>query len=154
MYRAQIGFTLAILGTLLVMAGCGGKDFGPTGSISGTLSMDEQPLPEGTKLIFMHPSEGHAGFGFTDASGQFSIEWRRGGKNRDSMPVGVYEVMIVESSAVDVEQMSADEMLEGNLPEPTRTTRIPAKYLRASTSGLSYEVKEGENNFDIKISRS
>ncbi len=116
--------------------------------------MDDSPLPEGTEVIFMHPTDGHAGFGFTDIEGNFAIESRRGGKTYDGMPVGKYEVMIVPSSEVDVDQLTADEMLEGKAPEASEpVVQIPKRYFRAKTSGLSYDVVDGDNNFKINLTQ-
>lgn len=134
------------------LGGCGGSEFGPIGSVTGSLMIDDEPVTEGTKVIFMHPLEGHAGFGFTDSNGDFSIEWRREGTTYKGLPVGGYEVMIVEASVVDIDELSADEMLAGAVPEMPRRTMIPRKYLRASTSGLKYNIEAGENKFDIQIS--
>lgn len=140
-----------ILVSCLLAAGCGGTDFGPMGSISGRVTMNGEPVAEGTKVLFMHPSEGHAGFGITSADGAYSIEWRRSGTTYDGLPVGKYQVMLVPADYVDVDELSADEMLEGGGSGGQTSSQIPPKYLRAATSGLEYEVSEGENEIDIDI---
>jgi len=149
----QRTLTSVLLLAIFLLVGCGGENYGPIGKIQGKLDMDGNALPKKTKVIFMHPTAGHAGFGFTDADGNFSIEWRRDGKTYEGMPAGSYQVMIVASSEVDTEKFSADEMLEGNLPEKQQSLQIPPRYLRAASSGLVYEVEKGENNFNISITQ-
>ncbi len=113
--------------------------------------MNGQALPDGTKLIFMQPTNGYAGFGFTDAEGAYNIQWRRSGANYDGLPVGTYQVMLVPAGTADVDEMSADEMLDGG-PAPAPKASLPIKYLRATTSGLEYTITEGENTIDIDLS--
>lgn len=129
-------------------AGCGGNEFGPIGEISGKLTLDGQPLEAGTKVIFMQPSQGYTGFGITNESGDYEIEWRRSGTTYNGLPVGKYEVMLVPAGAVDIDSVSAEDMLSGG-PKPGPKVAIPAKFLRNSTSGLSYDVVEGKNEINI-----
>lgn len=150
--RFRLVVAVLMLVSIFSIAGCGGSGFGPIGEISGTLKMDGKPVPEGTKIIFMHPADGHAGFGLTDVEGNFTIEWRRAGTTYNGLPIGTYEVMIVESSSVSVDELTADEMLAGKAPDARTRTLIPRKYLRATTSGLRYEVQKGKNAFDVSIS--
>ncbi len=140
--------TLASLS--FVLSGCGGNEFGPMGSIKGKLTLDGQPLAAGTKVIFMQPTQGYSGFGITDEAGDYTIEWRRSGTTYDSMPIGKYEVMLVPAGTVDVDEMSAEEMLAGGPKPAPKSAAIPAKFLRASTSGLAYDVVAGENIINIE----
>ncbi len=113
------------------------------------LTLDGKPLPAGTKVIFMEPANGYTGFGITDESGAYRIEWRRSGTTYDGLPVGNYQVMLVPAGAVDIDEVSAEDMLAGG-PKPVKpSVAIPPKLLRNTTSGLAYDVSEGENNIDI-----
>ena len=141
----------ALLATVLV--GCGRTDFGPLGSVSGKLTKDGQPQPAGSTVIFMHPIDGHAGFGLTNEAGEYKIEWRKEHRMFDGLPVGKYQVMIVPADGIDVDDLSADEMLAGgaNVKVGNKSS-IPAKYRRAASSGLEYDIVEGENSIDIDLS--
>lgn len=145
----RLTLTIGSLCALLLLSGCG-RDFGPMGSIAGTLKINGEVPPEGTKLIFMEPAVGHAGYGLTDTTGAFRIEWRKDGQAYDGLPVGSYQVMLVPADMVDVDEISADEMLDGGAPRKMKSS-IPAKFLRASTSGLQYQISEGENQIDVAI---
>ena len=136
-----------------VLSGCGGTDFGPLGSISGKLTMDGQAQPAGSKVIFMHPTDGHAGFGLTNAAGEYNIDWRKERRTFDGLPVGKYQVMIVPADYVEIDDLSADEMLDGGASaKAIKKPSIPAKYLRAASSGLEYDIHESENPIDIDLS--
>lgn len=145
--RLQLS-TLALL-CIALLSGCSNK-FGPMGSISGSLTVNGKAPAEGTKVIFMEPIAGQAGFGLTDAAGAYSIEWRKEGKTYSGLPVGKYQVMLVPAGSIDIDEMSADEMLDGG-PPPEEKSAIPAKYLRVATSGLEYDITEGENQVDISV---
>ena len=119
------------------------------GVVTGKLTLDGQPVAAGTKVIFMQPTKGYTGFGITDDSGEYRIEWRRSGTTYDGLPVGKYDVMLVPAGAIDIDEVSPEEMLAGGPKQSAPKTNIPAKFLRTSTSGLSYDVTEGENRIDI-----
>ena len=142
---------LLVLALMLVTIGCGGTDFGPIGSIKGKLTLKSKPVPEGTKVIFMDSEIGHTGFGLTEPDGSYSIEWRREGKTYDGLPVGTYGVMVVAAEFEDVDELSADEMLDGGPSAMPKRISIPPKYMRVTTSGLQYTITEGENEIDIEI---
>lgn len=142
---------ILVLSVLMLTIGCGGTDFGPIGAIKGKLTFRSKKVPEGTKVIFMNSEVGHTGFGLTDAEGNYSIEWRREGKTYDGLPVGTYGVMIVAAEFVDVDEMSADEMLEGGPGNTPKRISIPPKYMRVSTSGLEFTINNGENEIDIDV---
>lgn len=148
MFRILTVFACAAL--CFVIAGCGGDDFGPKGSVTGKLTLDGKPLPAGTKVLFMEPEKGYMGFGLTDEAGDYRIEWRRSGTAYDGLPVGNYQVSLVPAGGIDVDEVSADDMLAGGPKQPKPSVAIPAKLLRNTTSGLVYDVKAGENIINIE----
>ncbi len=151
MVRLTQTSVLVLALSLPVVTGCG-PDYGPMGAISGKLTMNGEVLPAGTKVLFMHPTTGHAGFGMTDEAGNYSIEWRKESRTLNGLPAGKYQVMIVAADTVEVDELSADEMLEGGASKAGKSKSIPAKYYRASTSGLEYDVNEGDNEINIDLS--
>ncbi len=132
-----------------LIPGCGGNEFGPIGSVAGKLTLDGKPLAAGTKVIFMQPTMGYSGFGVTNDAGEYRIEWRRSGTTYDGLPVGKYEVMLVSAGAVDIDEVSAEDMLAGGPKTTAAKVDIPAKFLRTTTSGLAYDIVAGENKIDI-----
>jgi hypothetical protein len=123
-----------------VALGCkGGVNYGPTGTAAGRLTMSGRPLAAGTQVVFMHPEKGYASFGTTDPAGNFKItSWNEG-----RLPIGRYRVMI-QAPAGSAGLLAPQT---GELSQ----AEFPFKYRQTSTSGLEYEVKEGENSFEIEL---
>jgi len=141
---------LALFGSSFVLiAGCG-PNYGPTGKITGRLTLDGKPLPPGQAVTFMEMPKGFLAFGTTDAEGKFEVKTFNAG----DMPIGVYKVQVAAApaSTKDAAQASAEDRFEK--PEvlaPRATTTFPKKYNDFMTSGIEYEVKQGTNHFDIDL---
>lgn len=140
----------------LAIAGCADPvDLGPTGSISGTLTRKGQPLAPETKIIFMHPERGFAGVGQTDEAGHFDITLYREAGTTDQLPIGQYAVMVRPSSTAPAPEDAASlesDMDRDPAAQPTvGSSEIPAHYRQAYTSGITREVKKGENTFEIDL---
>jgi hypothetical protein len=140
---------IALPATLL--AGCGGTDFGEIGKIAGAVTLNGEKLPAKTKVIFMKMDTGYAGFGFTDEEGRYSIEWHREGKVFDGLPVGKYNVLVEPPGAIDVESLSADEMLAGVSDSAPPLPAFDKKYTQTATSGIEFTIVAGENTCDIAL---
>jgi hypothetical protein len=135
---------------VLSLAGCGGHDFGPTGKVTGKLTMAGKPLAVGTAVSFMQMEKGFLAFGQTDAEGKFEVNSWNGG----AMPVGKYKVMIAPPTAnlPDPNSVSPEEAFDHpELLDPVVKAEFPKKYRDTQTSGLEYEIKEGANDFQIDL---
>lgn len=148
-FGRSFGLGAALL--VLSIMGCGGHDFGPTGKITGKLTMAGKPLAAGTAVSFMQMEKGFLAFGLTDAEGKFEVKsWNNG-----AMPVGKYKVMLAPAAAQparDPKTISAEEAFENpELLDPTSNTDFPKKYRDTSTSGLEYDIKEGPNDIQIDL---
>jgi hypothetical protein len=87
--------------------------------------------------------------GVTSAEGAYTLDsWNNG-----NLPVGRYEVMIQPPVPVDPETLDPEALL--NNPKLMESTRVkydfPQKYSQLSSSGLSFEVKEGKNEYPIEL---
>jgi len=142
-----VGFLLL----LTSLPGCGGTDFGEIGEISGTITLNGEKIATGTKVIFMKMDTGYAGFGFTKEEGKYSIEWHREGKVFDGLPIGTYNVLVEPPGTVDVESLSADEMLAGVSNEAAPAPTFDKKYTQLATSGLEFTIVAGDNVCDIPL---
>lgn len=150
MHLRRTPLSVALSATLLFVLGCGGEGYGPTGKITGRLTMDGKPLAAGTAVSFMQMEKGFLAFGLTDADGKFEV----GSWNKGDMPVGTYKVMLAPPSAPTkpAKEVSASEAFENpELLEPTVKADFPPKYRDTNTSGLEYEIKSGPNHFDIDL---
>ena len=134
----------------LVVSGCsGGYDYGPTGTVSGKLLYKGQPLTPGTAVVLKNLTTGHACMGQTGPAGDFTLNsWNDG-----NLPVGKYEVMIQPPAPVDPETIDPQALIDNpKLMEQTKVKYdFPQKYSQLSSSGLSFEVKEGKNEYQIDL---
>ena len=136
--------------------GCSGAtDFGPMGSVSGKLTLDGQPLAEGTQVLFKQMQAGYAAFGHTDAEGNYSLTWMRDGQRKTEIPVGEYHVLIMPPGNEDPSaELSPDEMFAGGGDTPAAKPEFPPRYQSHTTSGLKFSITEGPNSVDIVLEKN
>jgi len=137
----RLGWSIAVL--TLAHTGCG-SEFGPTGTVRGTVQLDEKPLPL-VNVEFRDLVTGHGGIGPTDDEGNYSITNRFDGK----LPVGQYQVIVTPAAPVLTQEYS--DNLDPNAPSIYVERTFPEKYTIAFESGLSFEIVEGENTYDIEM---
>lgn len=150
-FNAQQRMGILAAAVLLVSVGsCArGPDYGPTGTVRGSLQYKGQPLAAGTAVVFKDLTAGYACMGLTGPDGTFRLDsWNQG-----NLPIGRYDVMIRPPEPVDPDSLDPEELL--NNPKLMESTRLkydfPQKYSQLATSGLSFEVKEGENEYPIEL---
>lgn len=138
----------AILLFVALLVGCSDDPYGPTGKVTGKLTLDGKLLPAGHAVSFMQMEQGFLAYGITDAEGNFEVKsWNDG-----DMPLGKYNVMIAPPGGeADTSSMSAEDRFEqGQASGKTKLT-FPARYRETTTSGLQYDIVEGKNHFDIDL---
>jgi len=92
--------------------------------------------------------KGFLAFGITDSEGKFEVK----SFNNGNMPIGKYDVMIAPPAGSEAADLSAEERFDNpELIAPKVRIMFPARYRETTTSGLHYEIKEGENNFEIDL---
>ncbi|HUG70343.1 MAG TPA: carboxypeptidase regulatory-like domain-containing protein [Pirellulaceae bacterium] len=124
----------ALLGAILV-TGCGPSKE-PTGTVSGTVTLDGEPVESG-QVDFVS-SEGFAATG-SITNGQFTLD--------ASLPVGKYSVGVGPPALTEA---PGEEGGDAAVPE----SPVPASYHTPGTSGLSEDIQEGENSVTIKLTTS
>jgi hypothetical protein len=120
------------------LAGCSGRSDRPQlGTVTGTVYLDEQPLPN--VWVMFIPTGGRTSIGRTDKDGKYSLQYleRVNGAN-----IGSHKVMIQTYNEDEVEEMKANT--KGPVKDP-----IPAKYNSDTT--LNEQVKAGKNVIDFKL---
>ncbi|HUP82279.1 MAG TPA: hypothetical protein VM260_27245, partial [Pirellula sp.] len=123
---------LTLLMLVSTMLGCGGDPYGPTGKVTGKLTMDGKVLPAGHAVSFMQMDKGFLAFGMTDDDGKFEVKsWNSG-----DMPIGKYDVMIAPPSGGDASNLSAEERFEKpDMSSPKSKVQFPTRYRETTTSG-------------------
>lgn len=128
---------LLVLTALPVIYGCSGDDGGydgPVGSVQGKVTVSGKALPEGTTIQFSS-DKGYSNAAKLDSEGSFEIE---------DLPTGTYQIYLTAPTPEPSDDANAPAPKEG--PPP-----FPKKYLQADTSGEKFDVKEGDNDYSLKI---
>ena len=121
-------------------AGCGySPDLPPVAEVSGTVTLDGNPLPRGTVQFVPDESQGTTGapgVGYIDSNGRYELS-TAGVKGAI---VGKHKVAVVALEDFDLMTTSYAPSL------------VPERYNDADSSGLAFEVKAGESNvIDLKL---
>ncbi|NLX96862.1 MAG: hypothetical protein GXY83_11855 [Rhodopirellula sp.] len=139
---------------LALCAGCGsGGESGPTGTVSGTVTFNGQPVPPGTTVAFIS-DEGQTAAGLVEEDGEYQLSI--GGKG-SSIPAVAYRVTVSPPAEEELSEAEYDAMMQAagsgarRTQPPATKPAIPANYQSAATSGLSYTVTEGDNTIDIEL---
>lgn len=148
----------AVLGAagLLFCGGCGpGGYSGPTGTVSGTVTLNSEAVPAGCNVSFVS-DQGFSATGTVESGGSYKLSRvGKAGEVLDTIPVATYKVSIsppAEASEADYDKMMEEESTSGGDAEAEAGQEvIPAKYQTTETSGLSKEVKEGSNTIPIEL---
>jgi len=152
LYSRVLALTLCSV-ALIATSGC---DSGPpTGDVSGTVTMDGQPVTNAI-VTFVPQHGGQNAIGKTDGSGKYEL-YRRG--DRGAL-LGPHSVVIatVQEPAAPTQEISSDseeylkQATSSNLSDYNRAIvhePIPARYNKQST--LTAEVNKGQNTFDFEL---
>ena len=130
----------ALLGASLLLTGCGSS--APMAPVRGTVTLDGEPLaitpPRGSGTVTFVPTSADQPYAYGDIGqdGTFMMKTPDVG---DGAVLGSYRVMI-----------SAGEMDSDDI-EANMVILTPRKYGSDATSGLTADVKEGENVIDFAL---
>jgi hypothetical protein len=138
---------LWVIGVLGVV-GCGSGGYrGPTGAVTGRVTLDGQPIPQGSVVSFVS----EAGFTATaTVSSNGSYQLLTAGNPK--IPVSTYKVSIAPPAQA-MSETDYDKYMSGEGGDATETPSelIPPKYSDPTTSGLSFAVEQGANTIDIEL---
>jgi hypothetical protein len=126
---------------LLFTSGCGG-DVPETAPVRGTVTVDGKPI-SGFKnaAVAFTPSAGRAAKSvISSKDGSFELSTYKSG---DGARLGQHSVAV--SATVDDRTAQSEERYAG-----VRFV-IPEKFSKGDTSGLTYEVKPGDNSIKIEL---
>ena len=120
---------------LIALAGCSGGKY----PVRGTVTLDDgTPVTKGL-VVFEREDGGEpiTARGAVGSDGQYELSTEKAG---DGVPVGRYKVLVNPLDLSDV-------------PDDKKKLPFDVKYTRFETSGLECEVKPGETDFAIKLTR-
>lgn len=131
----RLGLTLAVLAGLV---GCGG---GKTAPVNGRVKLkdgSDVSVLAGYALTFEAEEGKTSAVGEVDRDGTFKLSTF--GANDGAMP-GKYRVAINPPNNPDPD-------------EPPTRSKLPARYANLETSGLTAEVKPGQNNIELELDKA
>lgn len=127
---------IAIL-TCLLLAGCGGSGLP---GVTGTVTVDGQPAPEGLRVHFQPDvPNSSSSTGITDEMGRYVMKFN---PSTPGVMTGISRVR------VDIPRNIGPEGIPF-IPPQFKGMKIPSEYGDEST--LTFDVKDGSNTFDIDI---
>lgn len=127
-------------------AGCGGGGgySGPTGSLSGKVTIDGAVPPDGTVMVLLHKETGFGASAKIKSDGSYGLVNVRSGE---------YRVGLINNKAVEAENIDPDAAMtaieDGSYEEPP--SPLPEELGSPETSGVTLNVPEGEGQFDLQI---
>jgi hypothetical protein len=113
----------------------------PTGTVSGTVTFEGQPVDEGV-VAFTNLKTGAGANAKLEAGGKFSLE--------KPLDVGTYRVVITPPTIDDLPGGAGDP---SKMPKPKTYPNIPRGYRSQESTDLEVTVKEGENNFPLQMKK-
>lgn len=117
---------------LLPFAGCSKTE--PMGMVKGMVQLEGKPISE-MSVVFQNSSTGQVGSANLASDGAYEMP--------KPLPLGSYKVFL----APPVEEGYVD-------PHPIKIDKsIPKKYLSASKSDITYDVKEGEQDYTVELKK-
>ena len=132
-FRFRDGRALSLF--LAALSGCGGDNSPPLASVKGSVSLDGKPVPHAVVRFQPEGKEGPS-YAETGDDGQYELAFSR---TKKGAVQGRHRVRVTTAS------LSTDSQgRETETPE-----LIPAKY--NAQSQLTFEVKPGENHYDIPL---
>ena len=137
---------LALLGCLTHL-GCGMVGSEPAGKVQGILKHNGEPAAIGTSVMFLMSAKGLGAVGEVEEDGKFVVKMA----GTDQIPLGTYTVSVRPSTGPELtpeEQMAV--ALSKKAPVDYESS-VPKKYRTPESSGLTFEVKAGENLFELDM---
>lgn len=118
-------------------------------SVVGRVTYTDQPLSDGVKILFSNTTAGVFITAQLDSDGRYKVEMAEG----YGLPPGTYQVALLPPlltpSSEMVEKYRADP--KGPPPELMAFPKIPIRYRKPETSGLSLVLTEKGATFDVDM---
>lgn len=131
-----------------------------TGSVSGTVTFNGQPVAN-AQVVFQPKEGGQNAIGTTDSNGRYTLMTGTDkgaiiGTHRVSVTVQQGAAQLSSIDATDPSAAYGQAMAAAASGQPLAAQNpssggIPAKYGNPATSGLEFTVKAGSNTIDISL---
>lgn len=133
-------FGVLLIG-IAMLAGCSGDAKLPArGKVTGKITFRGNPVTVGT-ITFVPVAGGPSAFGAIQPDGTYTLSTDTASNNGDGAVVGIHKIAIQAQQATE----------PGMRPSPSQ---LPPLFGNPEKSGLTAEVKEGENVLNIECERT
>ena len=146
MNGSNIQLIALVFAMCLLLCGCGGDSFPPRAAVSGTVTLDGTPLPQGVVRFVPVGGSANSKWSIPIVNGEFSAEKKAGpaiGKHRieiESTDIGGFE--LDDEDALD--RLAAER-------RKVKVVKVPSWY--GTSSRLKETVTEdGSNEFTFELS--
>lgn len=142
-------FMSGLILTVMCLTGCGGGSNlpkGETGTVTGKVTFNGKPVPEGTSIVFLHKDKGITASSPIAADGSYALRMRR----ENAILAGNYQIGITPPT-VELTPAEAEAVNSGKTLPEKEWPEIPKKYRNPESSGVLFTVKAGENTFDLDM---
>jgi len=136
--RTLLDMWLVSCVVFLATVGCGGVY---DSTVSGTVTLDSNPVPRGT-ITFKPVDGGPSAYGQIQSDGSYELRTGR----EEGAPSGQYQVTVVAN------EPPAQQRSESGGPPPPGAAITPPWYRSSRTSRLQFNVEPGSNQIDIELS--
>lgn len=144
----QFSIILFLVVLVAFVPACGDKKL-KTEGVTGTVTLDGQPLPNATVYFTPLDGSGNEAVGTTDSNGVYRLQTLLGKVDAGTTP-GKYSVKFSCYEEFETGKTYTND--EGKeIPETDERSIIPQKYESAQTSGFEAEVVKGANTFDFDL---
>src|SRR5262245_23200264 len=138
--------------TLLAVSGCGdASGVGMTFPVSGTITINGQPLIAQTAMVLFKPDASRGNLGHFDPAGPLDGQghYTLSTAGKTGAPAGWYKVVVTATTT----EMSVPAGQRRARPHPK--SLVAAKYGQAKTTELAVEVVESPSAgaYDLKLTR-
>ncbi len=153
----RIRFASLAAGLLaLALAGCGGDGLNHGGKLSGKVTLDGKPLKGGNVIVSSEDGK-HSVQGFITGEGTYSVPEPPLGKVKIAVQTAHLRGSFTPKEGVPAGAGGKGELGSRGmtLPDPKEIglgfTAIPSKYEKPETSGLTTEIKGGDQTHNVEL---
>lgn len=150
----RLGAVAALLVLSAGVGGCGNSDHPDVAPVYGLVTYQGDPV-KGATVTFRPKEGGKPATAVTDEQGRYRLSTFG---DQDGAIIGEHSatVLLFESQEADSAPMSMEEAAEATKqgkPAAAKAakSKLPARYSRPDSSGLTYSVVSGDNEFDIEL---
>jgi hypothetical protein len=141
--RTCVGFL--ICSVTLILVGCGSGVKGPTGTVTGSVTVKGAAAPAGTNVLFQS-NDGYSAGGTVDAAGKYTLK----SNGSSYIPAATYLVQVSPPPAPPAPPMDPAKVATGG-SAPALPPPFPAKYGSTATSGFQFKIEPKENKIDLDL---